>query len=383
MKVALLASSYLPHPGSLERYVDRLAQGLASRGVEVEVLTQELARGQPRISEHDGVVVHRFTSTIGKAHAAVAPGLWQYIRHTARWFDVADAHSTHVSLGLAAARAGARRLFLTTHGPVHQLLRWPYAAATSALMQHAVHIVCSSRAQAALLSRASSSAAGRIRVLPSGVDIGPIQSAEPLPLSTSTVLNVGRLERYQRVDRAIAAMAGLDPGSQLVVVGHGSLRRSLQAHAADLLVSSRVKFVGALPDPELYRWLRTARVSVTLADEQTSGLQLLEALAAGVPAVASDIPAHREAASYADGVGVKFVPPAGSPLEIADAIVEAATFSVPVTARLRLPTWDAVVDMTLALYETAMRGRPRPTGARAGGAHAAGVLARGQETDVA
>jgi glycosyltransferase involved in cell wall biosynthesis len=184
------------------------------------------------------------------------------------------------------------------------------------------------------------------------------------------------LERYQRVDRAIAAMAGLDPGSELVVVGHGSLRRTLEAHAADLLVSSRVKFVGALPDAQLYRWLSTARVLVTVAEEETSGLQLLEALAAGVPAVASDIPAHREAASYADGACVRFVPPAGSPLEIADAICEAATLPVPPTARAQLPTWNAVVEKTLALYEMAMLARPRPTGARGAGTGAPRVLAR-------
>jgi glycosyltransferase involved in cell wall biosynthesis len=376
VKVALIALTYPPHPGARERRVDRLAHGLVNRGVEVEVLTQDLARGLPRVSERDGVVVRRFTAPIGKGHPAVAPGLWHYMRRTARSFDLADAHSTHLSLALAAARAGARRLFLTPHGPVQQLLRWPYAGGTSALMQHAVQIVCCSRAQAALLRRASSSAAGRIRVVPNGVDIEAIDAADPLPRSKSTVLSVGRLERYHRVDRAIAAMAGLDAGSQLVVVGGGPLWRSLRAYAADLLVSSRVEFVGAVPDADLYRWLRTARVLVALAQEQSSGLQVLEALAAGVPAVASDIPAHREAASYADGAGVKFVPPAGSPLEIADAICEAATLSVPPTARVRLPTWDEVVDETLALYETAMLERPQLTGVRAGGRGTPRVLAR-------
>jgi hypothetical protein len=77
-------------------------------------------------------------------------------------------------------------------------------------------------------------------------------------------------------------------------------------------------------------------------------------------------------------VGVRFVPPAGSPLEVADAIVEAATLSVPPTVRTRLPTWDAGVDLTLALYEAAMLGRPRPIGARADGARGPRVLARGR-----
>jgi glycosyltransferase involved in cell wall biosynthesis len=364
MKVALVTSSYLPHAGALERHVAKLAHGLAARGIEVEVLTQHAGRALPRVSESEGVVVRRFAASIGKARAAVAPGLWEYMRRTARSFDVADAHSTHVALGVAVAHAGARRFLFTPHGPVQQLLRWPYARATCAVMEHAVQTVCSSRAQAKLLGRASSSGARRIRVVPNGVDLGPIQSAEPLPASQSTVLSVGRLERYQRVDRAIAAMAALDSGSRLVVVGHGSLRRSLRAYAADLLVSSRVDFVGPVPDAELYRWLRTARVLVALAEQESSGLQVLEALAAGVPAVASDIPVHREVASYVDGESVTFVSPAGSPLEIAEAICEAARLRVPPDAGPGLPTWDWAVERTLDLYKAAMLSRPRAAGSR-------------------
>ena len=66
--------------------------------------------------------------------------------------------------------------------------------------------------------------------------------------------------------------------------------------------------------------------------------------------VASDIPAHREAASYTAGEGVTFVSPEGSPLEVADAIAQAATGPAPVIAR-SLPSWDDALDATLAVYE--------------------------------
>jgi hypothetical protein len=72
---------------------------------------------------------------------------------------------------------------------------------------------------------------------------------------------------------------------------------------------------------------------------------------------------------------VKFVPPAGSPLEIADAIYEAATLILPPATRMPLPTWDAVIEKTLDLYEAAMLARPGPSGARAGGSGAARVFA--------
>ena len=61
------------------------------------------------------------------------------------------------------------------------------------------------------------------------------------------------------------------PEFWLVVVGDGPARGRLAAYAADLRVSSRVRFVGAVPDPVLYRWLRTARVVVTLGRAAAPG----------------------------------------------------------------------------------------------------------------
>jgi len=351
VKVALVASSYLPRAGVLERHVHELAGGLTSRGAEVEVLAQNPPARQPRISEFDGFVVRRFPSSVGRARLGVAPGLWEHLRRRARSFDLVHVHTAHRALGLAVAQAHPRRFVLTLHEPVRRLLRWPHGAATQSLIEHAARITCTSRVGTALLGARFPWAAERIETLQHGVDVAAIQAARPFFLPGNLVLGVGRLERHKRIDRAIAAMASLDPSFRLAIVGHGSARQRLMAQAADLRVSSRIQFVGSVPDSELYRWLRTACALVALAEEPTSGLQLVEALAAGVPAVASDISAYHNAASYGEGAGVKFVPPSGSPLEVADAIYEAAALTRLPATQARLPTWDAVVDKTLQLYE--------------------------------
>ena len=179
-----------------------------------------------------------------------------------------------------------------------------------------------SRAEANELCRALPWA-HRVRVVPGAVDAMAIKAARPFPSASTVVLVASPLEQYARVDRAIAAMASLDPAFRLVVVGDGPARRALQAHAADLQLSSRVLFVGQVPDTELYRWLRSARVLVSLM-EQSFGIQVLEAVCAGASVVASDIPAHREAAVCLDDIDIRFVPSRGSPLQVADAISKAA-----------------------------------------------------------
>ena len=362
MNVTLVASSYLPHAGELERHVDELARGLARRGAHVEVLTHDSAHRLPRVSEFDGVVVRRFVASIGNARFAVAPGLWEYLRRTAASSDITHVHSVHAPLALAVARAGSRRFVFSAHAPIQRLARWPYAHLTRAVVYHAAQTLCASRVEGDLLRGRFPSVAQRIRVVPNGVDVAAIRAARPFAEAGEVVLTVGRLDRYKRVDRAIAAMASLDPVFRLVVVGDGPVRHRLQAHAADLKVSSRVEFVGSVPDKELYRWLRTGRVLLALTEQDASGLRVTEALSAGTPVVASDIPVHREAASRVNGAGVIFVSPEGSPLEVADAISEAGATRVQSAVPVPMLSWDAVVDSTLTLYEGLLLGAPHAAG---------------------
>lgn len=359
MRVALVASSYVPRPGGLERHVDELARGLTHRGVEVEVLTQDPPRRLPPVSEFEGFVVRRFGGSVGHAHLAVAPRLWEHLRRTAASFDLVHVHTTHPQLALAVAHARPHRFVFTPHAPVRRLLRWPNTRMTGALIGYAAQTICSAAVESDLLRARFPKAADRISVVPHGVDVAEIQAATPLGHPGIVVLSAGRLERYKRIDRAIAAMPALDPAFRLAVVGDGPARQKLLAHAADLRVSPRVEFVGSVPDAELYRWLRTGRVAVALAEDDSSGMQVIEALSAGVPVVASDIPVHREAAAYVDGAAVTFLSTTGSPLEVADRVSEAAELALPPTAQPPVPTWDEVVDRTLDLYTAATRGAAR------------------------
>jgi glycosyltransferase involved in cell wall biosynthesis len=356
MRVALVASRYAPLPGALERHVEMLGRGLAERGVHVEVLTQHPGRALPRLSEMDGILVRRFPAPIAAGQGALSPSLCEHLRRRARSFDLVHVHSSHAPLGLAVARAHPRRMLFTPHAPMQRLMRWPYTRVTAAVLQHALRTVPTSRTEGDLVRRRFPALASRVHVIPTGVDREALLAARDLTeVDGDTVLTVARLERHKRVERTIAAMAAVPERFRLAVVGAGPAFRTLTRRMADLRLSRRVYFLGPLPDDDLYRWLRTARVFVSVAEQDASGAPVLEALTAGAPVVASDIPVHREAAACVMDAPVVFVPSEPSPLHVADAICEAARLQSASPASA-VPCWDAVADKTLRLYAELVSG---------------------------
>ncbi len=327
MKVALVTSAQLTNRGGAARHVRALAHGLSERGADVELLTQR------------------------------SPAL--LLRLVASSFDIADVHSADARLALAVIRGGSRHCVFTPHVPIQRLAAWPHARTTAAAIARADEIVCGSAFERDVLCERFPEALGRVSVVPISVDVGAIRAARPFPHTGRVVVAVGRLDRGKRIDRAIAAMASLEPEFRLVVLGSGPLLYRLQAHAADLRVSSRVEFLGAVADAELYRWLRSAAVVVALHDDHTSGIHMAEGLSAGASVVASEIRAHREAAARFAGAQVKFVSPRGSPFEVADAITELARPGVRFASsagRAVVPSPDWVVDRVWDLYARLIGG---------------------------
>jgi len=325
VKVALVAPSSPRCSSSLGRRVHDLARGLVRHGTDVEVVTQDPEVRSPRTSERDGVVTRYFPTTTRGLGFATSPGLWEHVRQGAETWDITHLHAgrapfTVATRGVAFAtrRVTSRGLIFTPHAPIQRLLRWPYAPVVRAVIDRAARIVALSGSEADLIRDLFPDAADRVLTLPLSVDAKAIEAAEPLDHAGEVVLAGGVLDR--RTERVVASMACVDPRFRLVVVGEGSAARRLRRYAEDLHVSDRVDFVGRLTPSQQYRWLRTARVVVTLTDGEPSGSELLEALTAGAAVVAADVPVHREAAAVAGHLGVSLVEPECSPLELADAI---------------------------------------------------------------
>ena len=155
---------------------------------------------------------------------------------------------------------------------------------------------------------------GAFRVIPNGVDVAQFAQAEPLPELVQPgrplLLFVGRLEPRKGLDVLIRAWLRLRarrPQVRLCVVGEGPERQRCQQMIPPSLRPD-VLFVGAVAEGDKARYHASADVYVAPnTGGESFGIVLLEAMAAGLPVVASDIPGFRSVVT--DGVEGRLVPP--------------------------------------------------------------------------
>lgn len=146
-----------------------------------------------------------------------------------------------------------------------------------------------------LVSRGLS--AEHIAVIPNGLDHARYRPGTQ-PADTPTLLVLGRIEPYKRIDLVLQAMRRLVPALpalRLVVVGSGSGLNALRRLAADLDLTERITFTGFVDEATKLQHIQQAALVVNTSEKEGWGLTILEANACGIPAVASDVPGLRDA----------------------------------------------------------------------------------------
>ena len=136
--------------------------------------------------------------------------------------------------------------------------------------------------------------AGQWRVVPSGVDVDSIKEymwEYPVSMERKSwdVVSVGRLVPIKGMERLIKAwsiVVKTYPDAKLALVGDGEDKRELERLASSLNLLSHIEFLGwADPLPHLAK----AKVFALLSHNEGMGRVVVEAMAAGLPCVVSDV----------------------------------------------------------------------------------------------
>lgn len=184
-------------------------------------------------------------------------------------------------------------------------------------------VVGNSRAVVDHLRRRAHIPRSLLRTIPGGVDVARFTDVDPVERSSLGVPNdaplllwVGRLDPVKGLDDLVDALVLLDdPRIHLVLCGDGPHESALQSRIARQGLTERVRFLGRRMDiPNLL-----ASSDVFVFPSLTEGLPnaLLEAMAAGLPIVTTDVPGCRDL--IADGRTGLLVSPC-RPRELAEAV---------------------------------------------------------------
>jgi alpha-1,3-mannosyltransferase len=294
-----------PHVGGTENFVADLASATRDHGVRSSVLASR------RYADDQGpppaVPVHRLP-VVGFDAMPLPVGGFGQVASLVGAADVVHVHDLRFLLEPVVALAKLRRtpLALTTHGLIFhtQRLRAAKLAAWHsyyrALLGRFDVIACSSSQDLSYCLRAGLHNA---RLLTNPVAIDGFAGVERARPREGALIYFGRLAPNKGLER-LASLLDADQRFTLTIVGSAApayvaaLERSL-GHA------DRVRFLGALSNEELYRELAVHACAVLPSRAEGFGLTLVEALASGIPVVASDIPSYREIA-------------AGSPVRLVD-----------------------------------------------------------------
>jgi glycosyltransferase involved in cell wall biosynthesis len=323
-RVLVLTAYYHPVIGGVETHARQLVTHLHRAGFDVQVATKQVGREQPRETLVDNVPVHRVGPAGNRSAGGkwlMLPALFAKVLELRALFDVIVCID-YRGIGLAAVTAGrmlgraviaqgetagvlaragnGSQSGLAPESGIVRLLKAPVRA----VYRHADHIVCIGRdlereALAAGVPRE------RVHYLPHGVDLERFRPAAPgerelirndlgWPADCPIVLFVGRLSvekgvmdllaawRLVRHPRAILAIVGPD------MPGHPwDAGTRARAYVAEHALGSRVRFEGPVADPSPF--FRAADSFVQPSHFEALGNTALEAMASGVPVVASGV----------------------------------------------------------------------------------------------
>jgi glycosyltransferase involved in cell wall biosynthesis len=287
---------YPPVVGGIERHIDSIRRALPDLRHDVLVCSRgprSRTRTTPTGEEHLVAEFGRVLST------PLAPGFPRRLRRLAPGAVVHLHMPNPVGEISALLRPGDVPMVASYHADVHrQRHLLPVYGPVLARCLRSARVVVAASAGVRDSSPVLRRAAVPVEVVPYAVDVerwarGRLDATEAARLRERAggphVVAVGRLVGYKGFDRLVTAARDLP--WPVVIVGEGPERPRLERQIAELGLSGRVHLVGAVDDDRLAAHLAAADVFVlpSVNRAEAFGIALLEAQAAGLPVIATDL----------------------------------------------------------------------------------------------
>jgi phosphatidyl-myo-inositol alpha-mannosyltransferase len=350
-------------PGGVQVHIRQLSHHLQQRGHDVLVL----APGDPPGFRGDARIVGRPVAvrTNGSvARLCVSPRSSRVVRKALAIFGPDIIH-VHDPLAPSTSMLGVLHANAPVVGTFHSYFAREHFegkvyTAIAPLMRPVWNRVDKRLAvsEAARFSVCSRMGEADVQIVPNGADVDVFASAKGASLPAGRkLLFVGRLEPRKGFPVALRAFAELAPeypDLRLIVVGDGPEKHAVNDLAPD--VRARVHMLGKVSYEALPTYHQSSDIFISPATGSESfGIVLVEAMAAGLPLVASDIAGYREVARHGqEGLLVRPCDPvalAEGVRQLLDAPELAARLAANGYRRSQEFAWDRIIDQIEVVYE--------------------------------
>jgi glycosyltransferase involved in cell wall biosynthesis len=325
VKILHVYKDYYPVLGGIENIIKLLAESQAAAGHEVTALVASLDH-RSRTERLNGVTIHKVARLGTVASTPVTPGLPLAFRNFRP--DVTHLHSPYPPGEILYALLGGSRVSTVTYHSdiIRQKALLKFYSPLLRLTLGQVDLIMPTSPNYIDSSPFLRPHRDKCRVVPLGVDCQRFAGPK-LPLAKRLkerfgrpiLLFVGRLRYYKGLETFIEAVAQV-PNAAALIAGDGPLRAALESKARALRLDDRVHFAGEVSDEALPAYFQAADCFVlpSNARAEAFGLVLLEAMAAGLPLISTELGTGTSFVNLHEQTG--FVVPPDDPPALAMAI---------------------------------------------------------------
>lgn len=380
MKIALVTPYDYPYPGGVTEHIMHLDREFRARGHDTRILAA--SSEDKDILEGNVIKVSGAVAPLpysgSTARITLSPRVYRRVKTILKEekFDIVHVHEPGVPLlCLAVLRhshavnVGTFHAYRETNA-FYEYMR-PLAARIFGRLDGRIFV------SEAVRDYITHYFPGAYRIIPNGIAVARFGAPAVKPLEKyddgrPNILFVGRIEKrkgFRHLIRAYPYIKAAVPAVRLLVVGaFGDEEKAPFVRYARAHRLRSIHFIGYISREELPRYYRTATVFCAPSTGfESFGIVLLEAMATGLPIVASDIAGYRLVLT--DRVEGRLVPPEDAKA-IADAVIELlqnpaerAAMSARGRATAARYDWPLIADQVLDYYDELLKAR-KPAPAR-------------------
>ncbi|MHB9129425.1 MAG: glycosyltransferase family 4 protein, partial [Candidatus Humimicrobiaceae bacterium] len=304
MKIIHITPFYPPHLGGMENVVKEISENLAKRGHQVTVFTSDIGCKKDKLISTKNIKIH-YLKSFEIAHTPIIPSLFfellKITKNSIIHLHVAQSFTPEIVSLISKIKnipyVAHIHIDVGPSGKLGFLLPLYKKVLLKKVLNSSSKIVVPSGDYVDLVSKKYEISNNKIYKVPNGVDLNNFKSL-PFKLNDPIrLLYVGRLSKQKNIPLLIRTFKivteKINRNIELDIVGDGEEKGKIITLIKAENLENKVNLRGELRGERLYEIYSNSDIFILTSDYESFGMVLIEAMASGLPIIASNIPALR------------------------------------------------------------------------------------------